>query len=57
MDDKAGSWDAGMSRGAGCGVGLEVGELSCEQAGAEPPAEKTRHSTGTKTQETSGEDF
>ena len=43
----------GVSRGAGCGLGLEAGEFGCEQAEAEPPAEKTRHYTGTKTQETS----
>ena len=47
----------GASRGAGCGVGLKVGEFGCEQAEAEPPAEKTRHSMGTKTQETSRRRF
>ena len=47
----------GASRGAGCGVGLEVGEFGCEQAEAEPPAEKTRHYMGTKTQGTSRRRF
>ena len=53
VDVETGSWDGGPSRGAGCGAGSEVGEFSCEQAGAEHPAghpraENARHHTGTR---------